>query len=201
MVRTSAMARAAESVEAEALPPRRRFTIYEYHQMADAGILGEREPVELLDGDIVRMSPIGLRHMAIVDRLNMLLARRLGRRVIVRVQGPIVLDDHSEPQPDVTLLAPRSNFYDHAHPRPPDVLLVIEVMQTSRSYDRTLKLPLYARKHVSEVWLVDLKADVVDVHRRPTASGYRDHQRLVRGKRIAPLAFPRVFFRVADILG
>jgi Uma2 family endonuclease len=112
-----------------------------------------------------------------------------------------VLDDHSEPQPDVALLAPRSNFYDHAHPRPPDVHLVIEVMETSRSYDRTVKLPLYAHKHVREVWLVDLKADAVDVYRRPAASGYREHQRLVRGTRIAPLAFPRIFFRLADILG
>jgi len=195
------MARAAQSVEAVIAPARRRFTIYEYHRMGEVGILDERERVELLDGDVVEMSPIGIGHASIVDRLTMLFAVRLGRRVIVRVQSPIVLDHYSEPQPDLSLLAPRSDFYADAHPRPSDVLLTIEVMQTSGSYDRTLKLPLYARKHVRELWLMDLKADAVDVFRRPTASGYRDHQRLVRGKRIAPFAFPRVFFRVADILG
>jgi len=202
MVDTALMPRAQPTAPVPSVEPtRRRFTIHEYHRMADAGILRERDPVELLDGEIVEMSPIGRRHMAIVDRLNRLFVRRLGDQVIVRVQGPIVLDDYSEPQPDLALLRFRSNFYADGHPRPPDVLLAIEVSDSSVSYDRTVKLPLYARKHVREVWLVDLKAEVIDVHRRPTVAGYREHQRFTRGRRISLAAFPRVHFRVADVLG
>jgi len=131
----------------------------------------------------------------------MLFVRRLGRRAIVRVQNPIVLDDYSEPQPDVTILAPRTDYYVGAHPRPGDVLLCIEVMDAGASYDRTLKLPLYAKKHVRELWLVDLPGEAVEVYRRPSAARYRDQRRVERGRRIAPLTFPRVHFRVADILG
>jgi Uma2 family endonuclease len=119
----------------------------------------------------------------------------------VSVQNPIVLDDYSEPQPDLTILAARSDYYSTAHPRPPDVLLAIEVSDSSVSYDRTIKLGLYARKHLRELWLIDIPGGAVDVYRRPSSSGYREHQRLTRGRRIAPLAFPRVHFRIADILG
>ena len=200
MVQTAMMPR-AQHAEATTVPTRRRFTIHDYHRMADAGVLTPDDRVELLDGEIVEMSPIGSRHAGIVDRLNMLLVRRLGHHVIVRVQNPIVLDDYSEPQPDLTLLRARPDYYVGAHPRPTDVLLAIEVMDASASYDRTLKLPLYARKHVRELWLVDLPAAAVDVYRRPASAGYREHQRLMRGRRIAPLAFPRVHFRVTEILG
>jgi Uma2 family endonuclease len=132
--------------------PRRRFTIDEYHRMGEAGVLSEDDRVELLDGEIVQMTPIGAPHASCVDRLNALLARRLGKSAIVRVQNPIILDRRSEPQPDLALLAPRSDFYSGAHPRPRDVLLAIEVMDASRGYDRTLKLSLYARAELREVW-------------------------------------------------
>ncbi len=111
--------------------PRRRFTIDEYHRMAAAGVLSEDDRVELLDGEIVQMSPIGSPHAGCVDRLTALFTRRLRSRAIVRVQSPIVLDRRSEPQPDLALLAPRPDFYATAHPRPRDVLLVIEVMDAS----------------------------------------------------------------------
>lgn len=193
--------RRAQHAHATTVPTRRRFTIYEYHRMADAGVLTEDDRVELLDGEIVEMSPIGSRHAGIVDRLNMLFARRLGRHAIVRVQNPIVLDDYSEPQPDLTILRARPDYYVGAHPRPGDVLLAIEVMDASVSYDRTLKLPLYAKKNLRELWLIDLPSEAVEVYRRPSASGYRDGQRFARGRRFAPLAFPRVHFRVAEMLG
>jgi len=201
MLETPDMARTAHDARAAALPPRRRFTIRDYHRMGEAGIFHEDDRVELLDGEIVEMSPIGSRHAGIVDRLTMLFARRLGRWVIVRVQNPIVLDDYSEPQADLTLLTPRPDYYVDAHPRPADVLLAVEVMGTSGSYDRTLKLPLYARRRIRELWLVDLPAAAIDVYRRPSAAGYREHQHLPRGRRMGPLAFPRVHFRVAEILG
>ena len=200
MIQTAMMPR-TQQAPAVIDAPRRRFTIDEYHRMADAGVFTPDERVELLDGEIVEMSPIGCRHAGIVDRLNMLFTRRLGRHVIVRVQNPIVLDDYSEPQPDLTILTARPDYYVGAHPRPADVLLAIEVMDSSASYDRSLKLPLYARKHVRELWLVDLPGDAVEVYCRPAPAGYRDRQRLTRGRRIAPLAFPRVHFRIAEILG
>jgi Uma2 family endonuclease len=169
--------------------------------MGAAGVLSEDDRVELLDGEIVQMSPIGSPHAGCVDRLNALFTRRLGGRAIVRVPNPIILDRRSEPQPDLTLLAPRPDFYSAAHPRPRDVLLAVEVMASSRDYDRTLKLPLYARAELREVWLVDLAAQALEVYRRPALRGYRHEQRLVAGRALAPLAFPRLRFRVRELLG
>jgi Uma2 family endonuclease len=181
--------------------PRRRFTTDEYHRMGEAGVLTEDDRVELLDGEIVRMSPIGSPHAGCVDRLNAFFTRRLGARAIVRVQNPIVLDRWSEPQPDLTLLAPRADFYSAAHPRPRAVLLAIEVIAARRGYDRSLKLPLYARAELREVWLVDVVTRALEVYRRPALRGYREERRLVAGQALAPLAFPRLRVRVDELLG
>ncbi|MCC6848647.1 MAG: Uma2 family endonuclease [Deltaproteobacteria bacterium] len=183
------------------MPVRHRFTIDEYHRMGEAGIFHEDSRVELIEGDVFHMCPIGTRHTGGVNRLNALFTRRLGSRVVVSVQNPVILDDFSEPQPDCTILAFRSDYYEGAHPRPSDVLLAIEVADSSVSYDRRIKSSLYARKHVRELWLIDIPGKAIEVYRRPSASGYREHQRLVRGRRIAMAAFPRVFFRVTEILG
>ena len=169
--------------------------------MAEAGVLSEDDRVELLDGEIVQMSPIGIPHASSVDRIAELFRRRLVGRANIRVQGPIVLDRFSQPQPDVSVLALRADFYARAHPRPRDVLLAVEVMSSSRGYDRTLKLPLYARAELREVWLVDLKAQVIEVYTRPALRGYRAQTTVGRGRVLSPLAFPRVRFRVNEILG
>jgi Uma2 family endonuclease len=181
--------------------PRRRFTVTEFHRMAEVGVLSDHDRVELLDGQVVQMSPIGVPHASSVDRLAAVLMRRLAGRANVRVQGPIVLDRFSQPQPDVSVLAARPDFYRAGHPRPRDVLLAIEVMDSSEGYDRTLKLPLYAKAELREVWLVDLKAEHLDVYRRPALRGFREHRTFTRGQAIAPLAFPRTRFRVAELLG
>ena len=181
--------------------PRRRFTIDEYHRMGEVGVLTEDDRVELLGGEIVQMSPIGSPHAGCVARLTELFGRRLRSRAIVWVQNPIVLDRFSEPQPDVSLLAPRRDFYARAHPRPRDVLLAVEVVDANRGYDRTLKLPLYARAELREVWLVDLAANAVEVSTRPALRGYREQRRFGRGQVIVPLAFPRLRIRVGEILG
>lgn len=181
--------------------PRRRFTVDEYHRMGEAGVLTQDDRVELLDGQIVRMSPIGTPHASTVARLNALFVRRLGGRATIWVQNPIILDRWSEPQPDLCVLAPRADFYRAFHPRPRDVLLGIEVMDTSRGYDRTLKLPLYAKAELREVWLVDVKREVVEVYRRPALRGYRSEQTCARGQALRPVAFPRLRFRVNDLLG
>lgn len=177
---------------------RRRFTVHEYHQMAEAGILTEDDRVELIEGEIVDMAPIGSQHAASVARLTVLFSRVQGRG-IVWVQNPIRLGEHSEPQPDLTLLKPRADFYAKAHPGPEDVLLVVEVSDTSAEYDREVKLPLYAQAGIPEVWLVDLATEGVEVYRTPTPQGYREARQLRRDQRLAPQAFPTLDLAVDDL--
>jgi Uma2 family endonuclease len=180
----------------------RRFTVAEYHRMGEAGILAEDDRVELLDGEIVEMTPIGPAHASVVGRLTHLFSRLAGERGLVWVQNPIDLTAaDSEPQPDVVLLKPRADFYVTAHPAPEDVLLLVEVMDTSAERDRRLKLPLYARAAIREVWLVDLSAERVEVYRQPEADGYRQ-ARLLRRSESAPIeALPDLGVRVDEVLG
>ncbi len=180
---------------------RRRFTVDDYYRMAEVGILTEDDRVELLDGEIVEMSPIGSDHAGHVKRLNTLFTSRLGARVVVSVQDPVRLSRHSEPQPDVALLRPRADFYARGHPRPDDVLLLIEVADTSVEADRRIKMPLYARAGIEEVWLVDLTTERVEVYRGPAADGYREIRALARGQGIVPQAFPDLALGVDDLLG
>jgi hypothetical protein len=180
---------------------RRRFTVDEYHRMAEAGILAEDDRVELIEGEIVEMSPIGSRHAACVKRMTSLFYRQVGQKAIVSVQDSIRLTGHSEPQPDLALLKPRPDFYAKAHPGPEDVLLVVEVAETSPDYDRTVKVPLYARSGVPEVWLVDLAGEGVEVYRQPSPQGYREVRQARRGQRLTPEAFPDVELAVDDVLG
>lgn len=177
------------------------FTVEEYHRMGEAGIFRENDRVELIEGEIVEMTPIGSRHAACVDRVAQLFFERAARRAIVRVQNPIRLGKHSEPQPDLVLLRPRPDFYAQGHPGPEDVLLLVEVAETSAEYDRTIKLPLYARSGIPEVWLVDLAAAAVEVHRRPTPEGYQEVQRVRRGERVSSQAFPDLDLAVDEVLG
>lgn len=179
---------------------RRQFTVHEYHQMAESGILTEDDWVELVDGEIVQMAPIGRRHAACVKRLNRLLGARFGDVALISVQDPVHLDEHTEPQPDVMLLRPRADFYATGHPRPTDVLLLVEVAETSAVLDRRVKLPLYARSGISEVWLVDLDKATIRTYRDPTPGSYRIARTVGRGGGLAPRAFPDRELRVADVL-
>jgi len=169
--------------------------------MGETGILDAGDRLELVEGEIVRMSPIGSRHAACVRRLTALFGRRLGNRASVSVQNPVVLGRHSEVQPDVAILRPRADAYAERHPGPADVLLIVEVVDTSGDYDRGTKLPLYARARVPEVWVVDLQTQTIEVHRAPALRSYRDRKQRARGERVSSLAFSRVSFRVNDILG
>lgn len=179
---------------------RRRFTVDEYHRMVDTGILTEDDHVELLDGEIVEMTPIGRSHLGHVDRLTLLFATRLGTRAIVRVQGSIPLPRiDSEPQPDLVLLRPCPDFYVRTPLQTQDVLLVIEVADTSGARDRA-KMTLYARAGIAEAWVIDLPAARVEVYREPGPRGYRDVRSLSRGQRLAPAAFPDLDLAVDDIL-
>ncbi len=179
---------------------KRRFTVDEYHRMAEAGILSEDDRVELIDGEIVEMVPIGSRHAACVDRLNRIFSELLERRAIVRVQNPIRLGRHSEPQPDIALLRPRADFYASAHPGPADVLLVVEVADTSSDIDREVKLSLYARAGVLEAWLVDLSKEIIEVHRNPSPDKYGSIQQVTRLQTLSPQAFPDAGLPVDRVL-
>jgi len=180
---------------------RRRFTVDEYHRMGEAGIFTEGDRVELVDGEILGMTPIGSLHAACVDRLNRLLVLSAGEQASVRVQSPISLGPDSEPQPDLTLLRPRHDFYASAHPRPGDVLLVVEVADTTLAFDRAVKVPLYARTGIPEVWVVDLPGEAVEVYRRPASGRYAEFRRFVRGKQIVLETFPDLTVAVNDVLG
>ena len=180
---------------------RRRFTVHEYHRMGQAGILSEDDRLELLEGEIVEMAPIGSRHQATVDRLTELFSSRVAGEATVRVQGPVRLGDISEPEPDLTLLRRRTDFYATAHPGPEDVLLLIEVSDTSTEYDREVKLPLYARYGITEVWLVGLETEVVEVYRGSAATEYELISQSGRGQVLSPQAFPGLELAVDDILG
>lgn len=181
--------------------PRRLFTVDEYHLMAQAGVLSEDERVELVEGEVVLMTPIGSRHAACVKRLNRLFSARAGAKVVVGVQDPVRLGAYSEPQPDVALLKPRADFYASAHPGPEDVLLVVEVAESSAAYDLEVKIPLYARAGIPEVWLVDLDAGEIRVYREPAAGRYRQAVTVSRGGEIAPAALPEVVLAADEVLG
>jgi Uma2 family endonuclease len=180
--------------------PRRLFTVDEYERMGEAGILGEDDRVELIEGEILEMVPIGSGHAAGVNRLTQLFSRALGDRAIVSVQNPVRLSDLSAPQPDLALLRPREDFYASNHPRPEDVLLLVEVVETSLAYDRA-KLRVYAAAGISEVWLVNLPDGSLERYRRPGAAGFAETDVATGDAEIAPEAFPDVSFGIRSILG
>ena len=180
---------------------RHRFTRAEYHRMAETGILSPDARVELIDGEIVEMSPIGGPHVAAVDRLNRIFTRGVGDDVIVRVQGPIALSNDGEPEPDVVLLRYREDFYADDHPSEEAVLLIVEVADTSESYDRRTKAPLYAQHGIPELWLVDLNRDFVTRFTEPGPDGYASTRIFRRGEWLSPLAFPDLKVAVDAILG
>jgi len=182
-------------------PERRRFTVDEYHWMGRVGILGPDDRVELLDGEIICMVPIDEPHASTVDRINQVLVLGLQGAAIVRVQSSIRLDMGGEPEPDFALLRPRRDFYRASHPTPEDVLLVIEVADTSLDYDTRTKAPLYARAGIPELWVVDLPHARVIAYRASSADGYATTRAYRRGESLSPLAFPSLTIAIDDILG
>jgi Uma2 family endonuclease len=160
------------SVAMEDWPRRHRITVDEYHRMAEEGLLAPDARVELIEGEIVEMPPIGTRHAAAVDLLGELLHAAIGQRAIVRCQGPIRLDDFSEPQPDFAVLVRRDDFYRERHPTAADVLLAIEVSDSSLSRDRVTKAALYAGHGIREYWVIDVETAKIHVFRAPQGAGY-----------------------------
>jgi Uma2 family endonuclease len=180
---------------------KRLFTCAEYETMLAAGILSEDDRVELIEGEILQMSPIGTRHAACVNRLTRVFSQVFLERAVVAIQNPLRLNEISLPQPDVVLLRPRGDFYADAHPGPADVLLVVEVAESSLAFDRRVKASLYAMNGIVELWIVDLDGRAIEVHRHPSARGYQEVQRRDRGNPLGLVTFPEIALTVDEILG
>ena len=168
--------------------------------MAQAGILAEDDRVELIDGDLIDMTPSSSHHAGAVSRLTSLFGARVGAEAIVSVQNPVQLDRYSQPQPDLALLRPRADFYAESHPQPADVLLIVEVAEASLDYDRDVKVPLYARHGVAEVWLLDVAGRCLTVYRSPGPDGYGQQRCVQNAESISPVLLPTVVVDLAGLL-
>ena len=177
------------------------FTVYEFAKMGEAGIFTEDDRVELIDGEVREMVPIGSHHVAIVNRLNVTLVELLKRSAILQVQNPLRLDSHNEPQPDFSIIKARDDYYKTSLPEPGDTLLVIEVADSSLAYDLNEKAPRYAKSMIPELWVVDLEAEFVRVFTRPEPSGYASERVMPRGSTIASESVASLCVEVNDIFG
>ena len=184
------------------LMTKRRFSAKEFYKMAKAGVLCEDDRVELVDGEIVEMAAIGSYHAGCVLSLNMLFTQKVGDRVLVNVQNALKIDGFSVFQPDLAILLPRDDFYMNSHPTPKDVLLIIEVSDSSVDYDRNVKIPRYAQAGVPEVWQVNLPYGFVDTFSDldPENVRYRSTQRFSPGQQIVPAMLSDISLEVSQIL-
>jgi len=178
----------------------RKLTVQDYHRMIEAGILTEDDRVELLDGKIVQMSPIGSQHTSTVKRINQLFSSILPDDIIIGIQDPIILPDLSEPEPDVSVLKPSPDFYAAQHPQAEDVLLLIEVADSTLEKDREIKLPLYAKAGIPEVWIVNLPNQQIERHYQVEDGIYR-HRELYAATHTIPLTAFGLSTEAANILG
>ena len=183
-------------------PRKRLFTREEYHAMGKAGIFERKERVELLNGEIIIMSPVGNRHAVCVDMLNYEFSSRgnITGRAIVRVQNQAAISPTSELEPDLTLMAYKEDRYVSGHPRPEDILLLAEVADSSLSYDMNVKLAHYAQVGVREAWIANLRNDQVISHTEPSPQGYTVSRIYRSGDTISPTAFPDIKVKVTDII-
>ncbi|HEU4617584.1 MAG TPA: Uma2 family endonuclease [Gammaproteobacteria bacterium] len=162
------------NIPMETWPQRHRITADQYCRMAELGLLASDARVELIEGEIFDMPALGKDHESVVDQLTRLFVRAVADLAIVRVQGSLRLSDLSMPQPDVVLLKPRADFYRSRRAGASDALLVVEVSDSTLPFDRDVKVPLYARHGIPEVWIVDLRDDRLLVFRSPVNGEYED---------------------------
>jgi Uma2 family endonuclease len=177
-----------------------RFNVRAYYRMAESGVLPPDARVELLNGRIIDMSPIGPAHGGTVKQLSRIFNLLARGRWLVSTQDPVRLDDHSEPEPDVALLKPAPDDYKRRHPQPDEVLLLIEVSDSTLDYDREEKLPAYGRAGIPEVWIVNLNDAALEVYREPHFTGYGSKSVLRAGAAVAPHAFPDALVNVGELL-
>jgi len=185
---------------------RKPFTLGQYHQMIETGVLAEGDRVELINGEILEMAAIGSKHSSQVNRLNRVFSKRLitegiDEEILISVQNPVELGPRSEPEPDVALLRGSEKRYELRHPQPSDVLLLIEVSDSTVEFDRDIKGPLYASSGIQEYWLINLQASRIERHRQPSATGYGLVEILRGGEAISSQAIPQISFTVDELLG
>lgn len=178
----------------------RKFTVEEYFRMVDAGILKSKERVELIEGEILLKAPTGHRHVAGVIRYTRVLINLAANRFSVLIQAPLPLDGNSAPEPDLALLKYRDDDYTGGFPSPEDVLLVIEVADSSLNYDREVKAHIYGRAGIPETWVLNLPGDCIERFTEPGPEGYGQHTVLRRGGKVAPVSLPDVELAVEDLL-
>lgn len=193
---TKAPAHSAPKVECNT----RKFTVEEYYRMSEAGVLHNTERVELINGEIIVMPPIGPLHGSGVDRFNFWSGQYSAGKFIVRTQGAIRISDDSEPEPDIALLRFREDFYATSQPTPTDILLVVEVSDSTLAYDRDVKIILYGQAGIPEAWIINLIEDCIEVFSEPGSEGYAQCGVYRRGDRISPSTLPDVEFAVDDLL-
>jgi Uma2 family endonuclease len=181
-------------LDQSAIAPHFKFTTQQYHLMHEAGVFKEGDRLELINGEIKTMSPIGRKHVACIIRLDKLIQKKLGDRVMVSTQNSIRLKEHSEPQPDLAILKFRDDFYEGGLPTPDDILLIVEVADSSIDYDRDVKAPLYAAAGIPEMWLFDVNQKVIEGYSQPSRFGYKQIHRYNEGDMLSMLAFPDVTF-------
>jgi len=169
--------------------------------MGEVGILDHQDRVELIDGEILHMSPIGSKHQGIINILTNLFVPLFLNKAIVQVQGPIKIANFSEPEPDVLLLKPRADFYTKKHAQAKDTLLLIEVADSSLEFDKEIKLPIYAKAKIKEYWIINLKDDQIEIYRSPKDGIYKSISIAKVGDKISCLAFPKKSIPVKNILG
>ena len=184
-----------------ALLARRPFTTTEYYKLLETGFFTEDDRVELIDGEIITMSPIGPRHTASVKRLNTFLVRKTFGLALIGVQDPIHLNQYSAPQPDISILKFHADYYASGHPEPENILIAIEVADSSVDYDRQIKFPKYAEAGIPEAWLVDLVNDRIEIHALPNEGIYQEVRFILRHQKIISRILPQLKLKAEDILG
>jgi Uma2 family endonuclease len=179
--------------------PRRKLSVDEYHKIGVAGVFNEDDRIELIEGEMIEMAPIGSRHLSKVNRLSRILGQQTGDEAIVSTQNPVSLPPDNEPLPDIALLKARADDYESAVPTAGDVLLLIEVADTTLAYDRDVKIALYARHGIAEVWLVDLQNETLSIYLDPGPKGYRKLLSPAKNETISPMLLPHAKVSLADV--
>ncbi len=180
--------------------PRYRLTVDDFEKIGKIGIFKEDDRIELVEGDLIKMAPIGQKHLGVVLWLDRKFNAALSpSSALISVQNPIRLNKHSELYPDVAILRPRDDFYIGGKPTADDILLVVEVSDTTLHYDRETKIPLYARYKIPEAWLVDLPNKRIEIHLQPSKNQYRKTLRPERIRQITPSTIPGVSINLAEL--
>jgi Uma2 family endonuclease len=181
------------------IPARTRISVDRYQRMVAAGVLTKYDRIELIEGEMIDIPPIGKMHSAISSHLNELFVSKAAGAVTVVVAGPVNLGDFSEPQPDLMLLKRRADFYSTKIPEPQDVVLIVEVSDSTLAFDQTTKLNLYAQYGIAEYWIVDVAAKRIVVHREPTAKGYARRFEIQAPDAVSPEAFPNIAIAIREL--